>query len=159
MNGVLSDDPSQWFSYQHFPAIVSQTGSQTELAVWDNGDSRVLDTSGVTCGGASNVPCYSRAAIYQIDDNAKVADMAWADAPGLYSLWGGSINRLANGNVEFDANAPVAPPIANAASIVQEVTHTSPAQVVWQMVITPGTANAYRAYRFPSLYNGVTWQY
>jgi hypothetical protein len=66
---------------------------------------------------------------------------------------------LANGNVEFDANAPVAPLIANAASIVQEVTHTSPAQVVWQMVITPGTANAYRAYRFPSLYNGVTWQY
>jgi arylsulfate sulfotransferase len=162
VNGVPTDDPSLWFSFQHFPALISQTGPQTMLGVWDNGDNRVLNVQGVICGPPPvyNVPCYSRATIYQIDDSAKVADLAWADSPGLFSLWGGSINELANGNVEFDANAPVGPPDPNApASVIQEVTQTSTPQVVWQMVITPNTANAYRAYRYPSLYNGVTWQY
>jgi hypothetical protein len=131
------------------------------LAVWDNGDNRVLNTQGVICGPPPvyNVPCYSRGTIFQIDESAKVADLAWADLPGLYSLWGGSINQLANGNVEFDANAPVQGLSADIASIVQEVTQTSTPQVVWQIVIAPVTANAYRAYRYPSLYNGVTWQY
>jgi len=159
VNGVPSSDPSLWFSYQHFPAWISQSGSQTIIGVWDNGDNRVLNTSGGTCGDpALATPCYSRATIFQIEDSARVADLTWAHAPGLYSIWGGSLNQLPNGNVEFDANAPVAPPIADAASIVQEVTQASSPEVVWQMVITPGTANAYRAYRFPSLYNGVIWQ-
>lgn len=38
-------DPSLWFSFQHFPSIINQTGWQTTLAVWDNGDSRVLDAA------------------------------------------------------------------------------------------------------------------
>jgi arylsulfate sulfotransferase len=160
-NGVPTDDPSQWFSFQHFPVVISQTGPQTMLGVWDNGNNRVLNIEGVVCGPLPvyNIPCHSVATIFQIDESAKVADLAWTDSPGLYSLWGGSLNQLANGNVEFDANAPVVPPVANAASIVQEVTQTAPPQVVWQMAITPGTSNAYRAYRYPSLYNGVTWQY
>jgi hypothetical protein len=162
VSGIPTDDPSLWFSFQHFPELIRQTGPQTMLAVWDNGDNRVLNVQGVICGPPPvyNVPCYSRATIYRIEDSAKVADLAWADSPGLFSLWGGSINQLANGNVEFDANAPVGPVDPNApASIIQEVTQTSTPQVVWQMVITPNTANAYRAYRYPSLYNGVTWQY
>jgi arylsulfate sulfotransferase len=158
-NGVPTDDPSLWFSFQHFPVLVSQSGVQTTLGVWDNGDNRVLNIQGVICGPPPvyNVPCYSRGTIYQIDESAKVANLAWVDLPGLYSLWGGSINQLPNGNVEFDANAPVEGLSAGIASVIQEVTQTSAPQVVWQMVITPGTANAYRAYRFPSLYKGVTW--
>jgi hypothetical protein len=31
--------------------------------------------------------------------------------------------------------------------------------VVWKMDISPVTDNAYRAYRVPSLYPGVGWQY
>lgn len=161
VNGAPTDDPSQWFSFQHFPVLISQTGSQTTLAVWDNGNNRVLNVQGVICGPPPvyNVPCYSRANIFQIDESAKVADLAWSHLPALYSLWGGSINQLANGNVEFDANAPVGLSGSGVASMVQEVTQTSIPQVVWQMVLTPSTANAYRAYRYPSLYNGVTWQY
>ncbi|HZW95168.1 MAG TPA: aryl-sulfate sulfotransferase [Candidatus Eremiobacteraceae bacterium] len=48
--GVPTDDPSMWFSGQHFPSLISQTLPQTTLAIWDNGDNRVLDTSGATCG-------------------------------------------------------------------------------------------------------------
>ena len=161
VNGVPSSDPSLWFSFQHFPVFIGQNGPTTTLGVWDNGDNRVLNPQGVICGPPPvyNVPCHSVATIFQIDDGAKTADLAWADAPGLYSLWGGSMNQLPNGNVEFDANSPTGPSGLITGSIVQEVTQTSTPQVVWQMEVGPTTTNAYRAYRFPSLYNGITWQY
>jgi len=157
------DDPSLWFSFQHFPSVISQNGSKTTLAIWDNGDNRVLDTSGALCvplPGGFNPPCYSRATVFQLDESAMVADLLWTDfpglagAPGYYSLWGGSINQLSNGNIEFDLNAPIIPPTTGVGAEVQEVTQTSPPQVVWKMDIP---YNAYRAYRIPSLYPGVTW--
>ncbi len=156
-NGVPTTDPSLWFSFQHFPSLISQNGSQITLAVWDNGDFRPLDTVGTVCP-ISGVDCNSRATIFQVDESAMVADLIWADAPGYYGVWGGSINQLSNGNVEFDLNAPQVAPASNVVSEVQEVTQTSPATIVWQMDI-PSPMNAYRAYRVPSLYPGVSWQY
>ena len=159
--GVPSDDPSLWFSFQHFPSIVNQTGPQTTLVIWDNGDNRPLDQSGDIClqvpPGGSVPACYSRATEFQIDESAMVANLVWADPLQYFGVWGGSINQLGNGNVEFDLNAPLVPPIAGGAAEVQEVTQTSNPQIVWQMDITPITANAYRAYRIPSLYPGVSW--
>ena len=160
--GVPTDDPSVWFSFQHFPSIISQSGAETTLAVWDNGDSRVLDSSGDICPSVPlNTPCYSRATIFQIDESAAVADLIWDTSPGAvgYSLWGGSINQLNNGNVEFDINAAAPPLSLNLASQVEEVTQTSTPQVVWQLDVYPVALNAYRAYRVPSLYPGVAWQY
>jgi hypothetical protein len=152
------DDPSLWFSFQHFPSVISQDGSQTTIAVWDNGDSRVIDTSGTTCGTSGAPACVSRASVLQLDESARVANLLWTDEPGLFSIWGGSVNQLLNGNIEFDANAPAVPPAPNVAAEVQEVTQTATPQVVWQMDI-PMPSFAYRAYRVPSLYPGVTWQY
>jgi len=158
--GVPTNDPSLWFSFQHFPSLISQTGAQTNLTVWDNGDFRVLDSSGATCGKApSFAGCYSRATVFQLDESARVADLMWDMLPGVYGVWGGSINQLSNGNVEFDANALAVPPTRNLASEVQEVTQSSTPQVVWKMDLTSATQDAYRAYRVPSLYPGVTWQY
>jgi hypothetical protein len=157
---VQGDDPSLWFSFQHFPSIISQNGSQTMLAIWDNGDNRVLDSSGTICGvPPSNIPCYSRATIFQIDESTLAANLVWTDLPGLFGVWGGSINQLDNGNVEFDVNAPAAPPDGDSASEVQEVTQTSAPEVVWKMDLHPFYAFAYRAYRVPSLYPGVAWQF
>jgi arylsulfate sulfotransferase len=156
------DDPSLWFSFQHFPAILSQTGPQTTLAIWDNGNARVMDSSGTIChnGAAIGTPnaCYSRAVIFQIDESTRVASVQWQDLPGNQSIFGGNINQLSNGNVEFDMNAPGFPPGANVASEVQEVTQTSNPQIVWKMDILPVPVYAYRAYRVPSLYPGVTWK-
>lgn len=155
------DDPSLWFSYQHFPSIISQSGGQTSLVVWDNGDARVLDSSGTLCNGPGPGvpnPCNSRAQVFTLDENAKVADLRWQALPGYLSVWGGSVNQLPNGNVEFDMNAPAMFPVANVASEVQEVTQTVTPQVVWKMDIGPVPLYAYRAYRVPSLYPGVTWQ-
>ncbi|MGB7132363.1 MAG: aryl-sulfate sulfotransferase [Candidatus Sulfotelmatobacter sp.] len=162
--GVPSDDPSLWFASQHFPILLSQNGPQMTLAIFDNGLNRILNPDGEVCenpilGNAYPPACYSRPVIYQVDESSMVANITWGDPLPYYSLWGGAINRFANGNVEFELNDPAIPPSPNVASQVQEVTGTSPPQVVWQMNVTPITANAYRAYRFPSLYNGVTWQY
>ena len=153
------DDPSLWFSFQHFPSIISQIGTQTTLNIWDNGDFRVLDSSGSVCPLFGSPACYSRATVFQIDESSMVADINWALAPGLFSVWGGSINQFANGNIEFDVNAPALPPNPNVASEIQEVTQTSTPEVVWKMDISPIPMYAYRAYRVPSLYPGVTWQY
>jgi arylsulfate sulfotransferase len=148
-----TDDPSQWFSFQHYPWILSQTGPQTTLAIWDNGDNRVLNSSGAIC--AVNPACYSRATIFEIDESTHTARLLWDDLPGGFSFWGGSINQLANGNVEFDMNSPLG---FTYASQVREVTHNANPQIVWEMTM-PLPAFAYRAYRIPSLYPGVSWNY
>jgi len=88
-----------------------------------------------------------------------VSNLLWADPLQYFGIWGGSINQLGNGNVEFDLNDPLVPPNPNVASVIEEVTQTPTPQVVWQMQITPIAQNAYRAYRVPSLYPGVAWQY
>jgi len=82
-----------------------------------------------------------------------MATVAWQDTPGPYSYWGGSINQLPNSNVEFDMSAPFP---AVVGSRVLEVTQTDMPQTVWQMDIQKG--HAYRAYRIPSLYPGVSWK-
>lgn len=147
-------DPSLWFYSQHYPSLIAHNGQQMDLAVWDNGDARVLDSSGTLC--VNN--CYSRATHFQVDESTRVASLAWSDTPGLFSIWGGSINQLQNGNVEFDINGLAVPPTGTVVSEVQEVTQTSTPQVVWQMDFdAPSTA--YRAYRVPSLYPGVSWAY
>jgi len=148
-------DPSLWFSFQHFPSLISQNGALITLAVWDNGDNRVLDTNGTTCGTPTTAGCYSRATIFQIDETTMSANLLWYDLPNLFSVWGGSINQLENGNLEFDVNGIANSP--NIASEIQEVTPSPNPQVVWKMDL-PTPYTAYRGYRIPSLYPGVTWQ-
>jgi hypothetical protein len=151
-------DPSLWFYYQHFPSLISDEGSQLKLTVWDNGDNR-LDSSNTPCNPMQTNSCFSRATLFSLDESSMTADLVWQDSPGLFSFWGGSVNQLANGNVEFDANAPLGFPSPTLASRVQEVTQTATPQVLWQMDVSPVPLYAYRAYRVPSLYPGVTWQY
>jgi arylsulfate sulfotransferase len=150
---LAQGDPTQWFFAQHFPSLVASSGSQLTLAVMDNGDDRVLEGGG-TCNPYSNPnPCYSRATIFNVDQDAKSADLTWHyDPVGVYSYWGGSILQLDNQDVEFDMCDPFNTP----SSRVMEVAPGESQQVVWQLDITGG--NAYRAYRIPSLYPGVSWQ-
>jgi arylsulfate sulfotransferase len=150
---ILSgNDPSRWFYGQHFPSLINTDGSSLAMAIFDNGNLRILDDKGTECGSPGPA-CYSRATIFQIDESTKVATVVWQDAPGSYSFWGGSINQLPNGNVEFDMSAP-SPEIVG--SRVLEVTQADTPQVVWQMDIQKG--HAYRAYRISSLYPGVSWK-
>jgi hypothetical protein len=146
---IEGGDSKDWFYGQHNPSIISTNGSQMLLSVWDNGNNRV-QADGSTCGevGAS---CYSRPTIFQIDEDTKIAQLVWQDRPNMFSFWGGSIEALSNGNVEFDLSDP----FLTSSSRVLEVTQTSSPQTVLQIDITG--ENAYRAFRIPSLYPDVTW--
>ena len=151
---LLGGDPSQWFYAQHFPYVTTVNGSKTTMAIYDDGDLRI-GFDGQPC--EPPIPpvttCYTRATIFQIDESTHLASLLWQDSPGFFSFWGGSIEVLGNGNVEFDSSAQFGFTVA---SQVNEVTQTDSPQTVWQMTITG--ANAYRGYRIPSLYPGVTWQ-
>ena len=148
---LLGGDPSQWFFAQHNPNILSVNGSQTTLAVYDNGNFRIDPSTGLQCN-AGGPACYSRATIFQLDEDTMIATLSWQDLPGYFSAWGGSINLLSNGDMEFASSDP----FNSAAAQITEVTPTDSPQVVWQMNVT-GT-NVYRGQRIPSLYPGVTWQ-
>jgi arylsulfate sulfotransferase len=144
-------DPSQWFYGQHDPTIVTANGSLTTLAVYDDGNYRI-DANNVACNSSSSAPaCYSRATIFQVDESTSSASLLWQDLPGFYSIWGGSIGTLGNGDVEFASSAA-----SPTGSEIMEVTQTASPQVVWQMNTTG--AYAYRGQRIPSLYPGVAWQ-
>ncbi|MGA8153359.1 MAG: aryl-sulfate sulfotransferase [Terriglobales bacterium] len=146
---ILGGDPRDWFYGQHDPVIVSTNGPQMTLSIWDNGNNRI-QPDGSKCGPV--VPCYSRPTIFQIDESTKIADLVWQDLPNLFSFWGGAIESLSNGNVEFDLTDP----FVVSSSRVEEVSETDNPQTVWQLDLTG--ENAYRAYRIPSLYPGVTWK-
>lgn len=149
---LAGGDPSQWFYGQHMPEILQDNGHQMTLAVFDDGDYRVLNTNTppAQCGLNGGPACYSRAVIYQIDQDAHTAQVLWQFEPGMYSFWGGDVNQLSNGDMEFDlaAGGP------QGQSIVEEVTGGAAPKLVWQMLEGP---NVYRAFRIPSLYPGVTW--
>lgn len=149
--------PSQWFYGQHGPEILADNGHQMTLAVFDDGNYRVLDASAsppVQCGIGAGPACYSRGVIYQINQEARTAQVVWQFLPGMFSFWGGDIRRLLDGDMEIALSAG-APPNPLADSMDFEVTHTTPPTIVWRF---PDGAFAYRAFRLPSLYPGVTWR-
>jgi arylsulfate sulfotransferase len=148
-------DPADWFTAQHDSNFISSTTAGTfDVLLFDNGNQRVLDTSGTLCGPTTS-PCESRVPIFHLDDSAKTADITWIDKlTPVFSFFGGSARQLANGNIELDECATPTSSASIHAS-VYEVTKTTPSEIVWQMQVTG--QYAYRAIRIPSLYPGVQW--
>jgi arylsulfate sulfotransferase len=138
---------------QHYPVLLGPKRSGIfPLMLFDNGNNRVVDSGGTVCG-TSAVPCYSRPVIFQLDENAKTAQVVWQYKLPVFSACCGSINILENGNVEYDIALLTAGPFS---SRIQEVTQDSAPQLVWQM--DEAGQLAYRAFRMPSLYPGVEWK-
>lgn len=143
--------PEDWQYAQHAALLFGPNSAGVFLlGLFDNGNDRIMDAAGDLCGAAGQPACYSRVPIFQINETAKTADIVWLDPSIGYSDFGGYVQPLANGDVEFNE----AQPTPNTAE-VYEVTKTSSPQVVWQMNVT--NQNAYRAFRIPSLYPGVQW--
>jgi hypothetical protein len=146
--------PVDWFNAQHDSNIVStKTSGTLDVLLFDNGNQRVLNSSGTLCGPAST-PCDSRVPILHLDETSMTAEITWVDelAP-LFSFFGGSARQLKNGNIEFDECAATPLPANNAA--IYEVTKTTPPTTVWSMQIAG--QYAYRGFRIGSLYPGVQW--
>jgi arylsulfate sulfotransferase len=151
---TLGSDSSQWFYGQHYPIIVAGDPSIMTMAIYDDGNARIA-ADGTSCGTPPAAACYSRAALFQVDESTRLASVQWQYLPDFFSFWGGSIDVLPNRDVEFANSAP-----SNfTGSQIFEVTKSDTPQVVWQMNILGGPGvGAYRGYRIPSLYPGVVWQ-
>jgi arylsulfate sulfotransferase len=147
-------DPTDWQYAQHGPSFFSpNTSGVFSLGMMDNGDDRIYP-NGSPCTPAANLPAsclYSTIPIYQIDEKAMTATMTFHDKiqPIEYAFWGGNVDELANGNVEYDLCG------VGSSSFVREVTRELVPKSVWSMVLTK--TNFYRAFRIPSLYPGVQW--
>ncbi|HXE74306.1 MAG TPA: aryl-sulfate sulfotransferase [Candidatus Xenobia bacterium] len=148
---LLNGGPADWQYAQHFPTILDNQVGVYRLALFDNGNRRVLDENGTICGLSGSSPCYSRAIIYEIDEAMKTARILWEDKPGLFAPFIGSTQVLPNGNVVWDAGT-----LGGAATaIVREVTQEATPQTVWQLELSGQFV--YRSIRLPSLYPGVQW--
>ncbi len=143
-------DPQDWFYAQHNPAFFSRsTFGEFKLGVMDNGDDRMYAT-GQTCAstGEPLCPLYTTIPIFEIDENARTATFVFHDKLAQYSFFGGSVDLLANGDLEFDLCAYPGTPGPSAT--IYELTLDANPQVIWQMSVTG--KYAYRGFRMPSLY-------
>lgn len=148
-----SGAPAAWQYGQHNIQILSaNTIGIFTLGAFDNGYIRVLDDSGSLCGTTGEPTCYSRVPFFQIDEATRSAHVAWEDSNLTYSSALGSIELLANGDVEFDEGFIYANPFD---AHVLEVTQEANPQTVWELDVN-GQAG-YRIFRIPSLYPGVQW--
>jgi hypothetical protein len=148
---LQSDSPADWFYAQHDANIASTnlTGD-FQLALFDNGDYRVLDDSGDVCNPTGPPMCYSTAAIFDVNENTKTASRLWSDQTP-YSNWGGSTQELSNSNVFFNETAPA----DIHGSRIMEVTQQANPATVWELEFQ--SLGSYRAKHLPSLYPGVQW--
>jgi len=148
---LLNGGPTDWQYAQHFPFLLDDQVGVYRLALYDNGNNRVLDANGTTCGSSSGIACYSRAVIFEIDEGMKTARVLWEDKPGLFAPFIGSVQVFANGNVLWDAGTLD----GSANAVIREVTPEQVPQTVWQLDLSGQFV--YRSLRLPSLYPGVQW--
>jgi arylsulfate sulfotransferase len=144
-------DPTDWFYAQHDVTYATKnTTGVYSITVMDNGDDREFP-GGKLCGTTGEPACYTTIQELQLNDSTMTATFQFHQIlPGsLYSFYGGSVDVLANGDIEYDL-AGIA-----AGSKTIEVTPGSNPQTVWQLT-TPGS-EGYRTFRMPSLYPGVQW--
>jgi Arylsulfotransferase (ASST) len=91
-----------------------------QLLLFDNGDQRVLDSSGTIY--PNTTPCTSRVAIFQVDETEKIATTEWVDylAP-VFSSFAGSARLMPNGHIQFAESQN---------GTIYEVTKSSPPQAI-----------------------------
>ena len=157
---VGGTSPTDWFYAQHDVeyATADETGVTTQsgtgiysLTIMDNGDDRIYPNGG-QCGNTGEPACYTTIMELQLNDSASTATIQfnYQLPTSLYNVYGGNVEVLANGDVEYDLAG-----LFSTGSQTFEVTPGSNPQTVWHMT-TPGSLG-YRTFRLPSLYPGVQW--
>lgn len=152
--------PMEWNYGQHYPTFQgTATDGIFPLLLFNNGNGR-LNASNVPCGTAGGDTCYSSVPLYQLNEYTLEAEVLSEYRPispnqlqlSAFSVCCGSTNLLPNGDLEYDVALDQNTP---GASYIQEVTQEQTPQRVWGMNIFGQLA--YRGFRIPSLYPGVSW--
>ena len=143
--------PTDWNYAQHQPAIFGDRDAGVfDLGMMDNGNNRIMP-DGKPCVAKGAPACYTTMPIFHIDEKAKTAALVFHDVfpSKQYSMWGGGVQALANGEIEID--------VCNVGhnSEVYDVTREAAPRTMWHM--HADATNLYRAERVPSLYPGVQW--
>jgi|ERR1035437_4205882 hypothetical protein len=150
---LSSDLDSDWFYAQHDANFANpNTAGSFRLAMFDDGDYRPIGPTGTPCAGYVAPLCYSTAAIFQVNEDARTASRFWSFT-SPYSWWGGSARVLPNSNVFVDETTPADLNLTGARIV--EVTQSPNPAIIWQMEIDG--QNSYRTINLPSLYPGVQW--
>jgi len=143
-----------WFFAQHDANFASpNTAGNFQLAMFDNGDDRPVESTGISCANYTPSACFSTAAIFQVDETTRTASRFWTFTTP-YSWWGGVTGVLPNSDVFVDETAPIDLGLTSARLL--EVTQSQNPAIVWQMEIAG--QNSYRTIHMLSLYPGVTWR-
>ena len=150
----------EWNYGQHYPTLTGTTSAGTfPLMFFNNGNARPVGPNGdEPCnytGGPvypGNPECYSSVPIFQLDESANTMQVVSEDKLAAFSECCGNATILPNGNLEYDVALDAFTP---GASYVQEAIPENNYQIIWQMTMEKELA--YRAFRVPSLYPGVTW--
>jgi arylsulfate sulfotransferase len=152
--------PMEWNYGQHYPTFQgTSTDGIFPLLLFNNGNGR-LNASNVPCGTSGGDTCYSSVPLYQLNEYTLEAEVLSEYRPispnqlqlPAFSVCCGSTNLLPNGDLEYDVALDQNTP---GASYIQEVTQEQNPQRVWGMNIFGQLA--YRGFRIPSLYPGVSW--
>jgi arylsulfate sulfotransferase len=150
--------PMEWNYGQHYPTFQGDsTAGIFPLLFFNNGNGR-LNASNVPCGTSGGDACYSSVPLFQLNEYTLEAEVLSEYRPispnqlPAFSVCCGSANFLPNGDLEYDVALDQNTP---GASFIQEVTQDQTPQLVWEMNIFGQLA--YRGFRMPSLYPGISW--
>lgn len=150
--------PMEWNYGQHYPTFQgTNTSGIFPLLFFNNGNGR-LNAGNVPCGTSGGDTCYSSVPLFQLNEYTLQAEVLSEYRPispnqlPAFSVCCGSANFLPNGDLEYDVALDQNTP---GASFIQEVTQDQSPQVVWEMNIFGQLA--YRGFRMPSLYPGISW--
>ncbi len=150
--------PMEWNYGQHYPTFQgTSTAGIFPLLFFNNGNGR-LNAGNVPCGTSGGDTCYSSVPLFQLNEYTLQAEVVSEYRPispnqlPAFSVCCGSANFLPNGDLEYDVALDQNTP---GASFIQEVTQDQSPQLVWEMNIFGQLA--YRGFRMPSLYPGVSW--
>ena len=124
-NGV---DPTDWQYAQHYPSFFSaNTTGVFWLGVMDNGDDRIFASRHHLRRTTATPPClYTTIPVFRIDENAMTATLIFHQIvpAAQYNWFGGSVDLLANANIEYDLCGQ-SNGVVGAGSYIYEVTPQS----------------------------------
>jgi arylsulfate sulfotransferase len=154
----VNKDPWPWFSHQHDVGI--EDNGAGVMTMFDNGDTRVSQPGASTGpipglgGDCGPNDCNSRGMALKVDEAAMQVTPMMSQDLGVYSGADGSAQLLAGGNYFFFPAVVIKGPNTSFCQSIE--IYPTAGTVNGTQVLNLQTAEAYRAWQMPSLYDPPT---